>query len=50
MEELTLMNQKPQNNKRFIQSTNENHDLPVIKYSHLVKLNLAITHFGRNST
>ena len=43
MEELTVVNQKRQINKRFRKSKNENGDLSIIKYSYLKYLNLLDT-------
>ena len=44
MEELTVMNAKPQKNKLYRKSNNDNQDLSIIKYPHLTSLNLFDVH------
>ena len=40
VKKLTVINQKPQNNKQFRKSKNENQNLSIIKYPHLTELDL----------
>ncbi|CAF1418615.1 unnamed protein product [Rotaria sordida] len=44
LEKLTVINQQRQNNKRFRKSKNENEDLLIVKYPHLIQLNLSEAH------
>jgi hypothetical protein len=44
LEKLTLTNRKEQNNERFRKSKNETEDLSIIKYSHLIDLDLFKAH------
>ncbi len=44
MEILTLSNRKGQNNKRLRQSKNGHQDLSIIKYPHLIELDISDTH------
>ncbi|CAF1444063.1 unnamed protein product [Rotaria sordida] len=44
LEELTVINKKPQNCKRYIKTENDNQDLSIIKYPHLNKLFLNEAH------
>ena len=44
MEELTVINAKPQKNKLYRKSDNHNQDLSIIKYPHLTSLNLFDAH------
>ncbi|CAF3375804.1 unnamed protein product, partial [Rotaria sp. Silwood2] len=44
MKELTVINVKPQKNKLYRKSKNDNQDLSTIKYPHLTSLNLVQVH------
>ncbi|CAF1372803.1 unnamed protein product [Rotaria magnacalcarata] len=44
MKELTVINAKPQKNKLYRKSKNDNQDLSIIKYPHLIRLNLFQAH------
>ena len=44
MEKLTVINAKPQKNKLYRKSNNDNQDLSIIKYPHLTSLNLFRAH------
>jgi hypothetical protein len=44
MEKLTLRNNKRQKKKQFPKSTNENEDLSIIEYPHLIELDLSQAH------
>ena len=44
MKELTVINDKPQKNKLYRKSNNDNQDLSIIKYPHLTTLNLLRAH------
>jgi hypothetical protein len=44
METLTIMNKKPQNNKQFRKSKNQNQDLSIIEYPYLLDLDLYHAH------
>jgi hypothetical protein len=44
MKSLTLNNSKPQKNKLYNESNNENQDLQIIKYSYLTELHLSEAH------
>ncbi|CAF1408516.1 unnamed protein product [Rotaria sordida] len=44
LETLTVINEQRQNNKRFRKSENENEDLLIVKYLHLIQLNLREAH------
>ncbi|CAF1147963.1 unnamed protein product [Rotaria sordida] len=44
MKELTIINRKPQKNKQYTKFTDDNRDLSIIEYSHLIELNLIKAH------
>ncbi|CAF3824985.1 unnamed protein product, partial [Rotaria magnacalcarata] len=44
LEKLTVINQQRQNNKQFRKSKNENEYLLIVKYPHLIQLNLREAH------
>ncbi|CAM4759897.1 unnamed protein product [Rotaria magnacalcarata] len=44
LKSLTVMNNKPQKNKLHSEPKKNNRDLPIIRYSHLVKLDLTDAH------
>jgi hypothetical protein len=44
MKKLTIVNRKQQSKKRFIGTKNDNQDLSIIKYSHLIELDLKRIH------
>jgi len=44
LEKLTLINNKPQNHKRYRKSKNNNENLSIIEYPHLTHLNLDEAH------
>ncbi|CAF0952712.1 unnamed protein product [Rotaria sordida] len=44
LEKLTLINQKPQNNKQLRKSKNQNQNLSIIQYPYLLKLDISEAH------